>query len=56
VGKPEGKIPSGRPGLRLEDNIKTYLQEVGYRDVNGIAVAQDRALVNTGMNICVPYN
>jgi hypothetical protein len=42
VEKPEGKKPIGRPGLRLEDNIKTYLQEVGYRDVNGIAVAQGR--------------
>jgi hypothetical protein len=23
VGKPEGKIPLGRPGRRWEDNIKT---------------------------------
>ena len=29
VGKPEGKIPFGRPRLRWEDNIKMDLQEVG---------------------------
>jgi len=28
VGKPEGKIPLGRPRLRWEDNIKMDLQEV----------------------------
>jgi len=29
VGKPEGKIPLGRPWSRWEDNIKMDLQEVG---------------------------
>jgi hypothetical protein len=29
VGKPEGKIPLGRPRCRWEDNIKIDLQEVG---------------------------
>jgi hypothetical protein len=29
VGKPEGKRPLGRPRLRLEDNIRMDLQEVG---------------------------
>ena len=29
VGKPEGKIPLGRPRRRWEDNIKMDLQEVG---------------------------
>ena len=28
VGKPEGKRPMGRPRCRLEDTIKTDLQEV----------------------------
>jgi hypothetical protein len=28
VGKPNGKIPLGRPRRRWEDNIKTNLQEV----------------------------
>jgi hypothetical protein len=29
VGKPEGKIPVGRPKRRWEDNIRINLQEVG---------------------------
>jgi hypothetical protein len=29
VGKPEGKIPFGKPRRRWEDNIKMDLQEVG---------------------------
>jgi hypothetical protein len=29
VGKPEGKIPLGRPRHKREDNIKMCLQEVG---------------------------
>ena len=28
VGKPEGKMPLGRPRHRLDDNIKMDLQEV----------------------------
>jgi len=28
VGKPEGKIPLGRPRYRWEDNVKMDLQEV----------------------------
>jgi hypothetical protein len=30
VGKPEEKGPLGRPSSRWEDNIKMYLQEVGF--------------------------
>jgi hypothetical protein len=29
MGKPEGKIPIGRPRRRWEDTIKMDLQEVG---------------------------
>jgi len=29
LGKPEGKRPLGRPTLRLQDNIKMDLQEMG---------------------------
>jgi len=29
VGKPQGKRPLGRPRRRWEDNIKTYLVEIG---------------------------
>jgi hypothetical protein len=30
VGRPEGRRPLGRPRRRWEDNIKIYLQEVGW--------------------------
>jgi hypothetical protein len=50
VGRPEGRRPLGRPRRRWEDNIKMYLQEVGWRGVDWIDMAQDRdrwrALVN----------
>jgi hypothetical protein len=58
VGKPEGKRPLGRPRLRWEDNIKTYLQEVGGSFGDWMERAQDkdrwRALVSTVMNFRVP--
>ena len=57
VGKPEGKIPLGRPRCRWEDNIKMDLWEVGGGG-DWIELAQDRdrwwALVNTVMNLRVP--
>jgi hypothetical protein len=61
VGKPEGKIPLGRPRHRWEDNMKMNLQEVGWGagggggggGVDWIELAQDRdrwwALVNVVM-------
>jgi len=58
VGKPEGKIPLGRPRHRWEDNIKMDLQEVGCgsMDFTELAQARDRrwALVNVVMNLRVP--
>ena len=30
MSKPEGKIPLGRTRRRRDDNIKMYLQEVGF--------------------------
>jgi hypothetical protein len=42
VGKPEGKIPLGKPRRRWKDNIKRDLQEVGCGDMDWIDVAQDR--------------
>jgi hypothetical protein len=55
VGKPEGKRPLGRCRRRWEDNIKMDLQEVGYRSMDWIEMAQDRdrwrALVNAVMNL-----
>jgi hypothetical protein len=42
VGNPEGERPFGRPRRRWEDNIKLYLQEVGFEDMDCFDVAQDR--------------
>jgi hypothetical protein len=57
VGRPEGRRPVGRPRRRWEDNIKMYLQEVGW-GMNWIELAQDRgrwrAVVNAVMNLRVP--
>jgi hypothetical protein len=58
VGRPEGRIPLGRPRRGWEDNIKMDLREIGFGDVDWIHWAQDRdrwwALVNTVMNLRVP--
>ena len=57
VGKPEGKIPLGRPKRRWVDNIRTDLQEVGCGYVDWIGLAQDRdrwqTLVSAVMNLRV---
>jgi hypothetical protein len=57
VGNPEGKKPLGRPRRRRE-YIKTDLQEVGWRGMDWIYLAQDRnrsqALMNAVMNLRVP--
>jgi hypothetical protein len=42
VGQPEGRRPLGRPRRRWEDNIKMDLREVGWGDIDGIDLAQDR--------------
>jgi hypothetical protein len=58
VGRPEGRRPLGRPRCRWEDNIKTNLQEVGWRVVDWFDVSQDkgrwRAVVNAVMILRVP--
>jgi hypothetical protein len=57
VGKPEGKIPLGRPRRRWVD-IRLYLGEVGWGDVDWIGLAQDRnrwrALVNSVLKLRIP--
>jgi hypothetical protein len=57
VGRPEGRLPLGRPRRRWEDNIKMDLQEVGW-SMDWTELAQDRdrwrALVNVLMNLQVP--
>jgi hypothetical protein len=58
AGKPEGKIPLGRPRRRWVDNIKIDLGEVGCGDVDWIGLAQDRnrwrSLVNSALNLRIP--
>jgi hypothetical protein len=58
VGKPEGKIPLGRPIRRWVDNIKKDFIEIVWGGMNWIDLAQDReqwwVLVNTVMNLQVP--
>jgi hypothetical protein len=58
VGKPEGKMPLGRPRRRWIDTIKIDLLEIGLGGVDWIRLAQDRsrrrALVNAVMNLWVP--
>jgi hypothetical protein len=55
VGKPERRRPLGRPRRRWVDNIRMYLVEVGWGDVDWIGLAQDRdrwrALVNLILNL-----
>jgi hypothetical protein len=42
VGKPEGRLPLGRPRRRWVHNITMDLVEVGWGDVDWIGLAQDR--------------
>jgi hypothetical protein len=42
VGKPEVKIPLGRPRRKREDNIKMDLEEGGWEGVDWTQLAQDR--------------
>jgi hypothetical protein len=57
VGKPEGKIPLGRPRRRWEDGIRMDLRETGLGGVDWIRLAQDkdrrRAVVSAVMNLRV---
>jgi hypothetical protein len=42
VGKPEEKLPLGRPRRRWEDNIKMGIQEVGWAGTNRMDLARNR--------------
>jgi hypothetical protein len=42
MGKPEGKVPLGRPRCRWVDNIRMDLGEIGWGDMDCIGLAQDR--------------
>jgi hypothetical protein len=58
VGKPEGKRPLGRQRRRWVDNIRMYLGEVGWGDVDWIGLTKDRnrwrAVVNSVLNLRGP--
>jgi hypothetical protein len=58
VGKPEGKIPLGRPSHWWGDNIKVDLGEVGWDDGDWIGLSKYRnrwrAVVNSVLNLQVP--
>jgi hypothetical protein len=57
VGKQEGKRSRGRPRSRWVDNIRMYLGEMGWGNVDWIGLAKDRnrwrALVNSVLNLWV---
>jgi hypothetical protein len=42
LGKPEEKIPLGKPRLRWVDNIKIDLREIEWGGMDWIDLAQDR--------------
>jgi len=58
VGKPEGRRSLTRPRHRWENDLKMGFQEVGYRDMDWIELAQNwdrlRALENALINLGVP--
>ena len=58
VGKPEGRRSLGRPRLRLEDNIRMDLREVGCECVDWMELAPDRdrwrAIVSAVIKLRVP--
>jgi hypothetical protein len=50
VGKPEGKRPPRRPRRRWEDGIRMNLEDIGWRGVEWIQLAQDRDLLRAALN------
>ena len=57
-GDTEGKRPMRRRRCRWDDNIKMYIQEIGWMYVDWSHLAQDRdkwrGVVNTVVNLRVP--
>jgi hypothetical protein len=60
VGKREEKRPLATPRRRWVDNIKMDLREIKWGGMEWTDLAQNkdqwRALINTVMNLRVPYN
>jgi hypothetical protein len=42
VGRPDGKRPLGKPRCRREVNIKTYVREIKWGNMDWINLAQGR--------------
>jgi hypothetical protein len=58
-GKPEGRIPFGRPRRRRDDNIKTDLQEIRWEKWAGLIWLKTeklQTLVNAAMEVRFPQN
>jgi len=55
VGKPEGKLSLWRPKHWWEDNIRMDVTEIGWKGVDWMHLAQWWALMNTVMNLRVPW-
>jgi hypothetical protein len=57
-GEPERKRPLGRPTHRWEDNIKMYLQIIGWSGMDWIDLTEDRnrwrTVVDAAVNLQVP--
>jgi hypothetical protein len=54
VGKPEGKIPLGRPRRRWENNIRIDLRDREWGGMDWIDLAQDRDQWRALVNLRVP--
>jgi hypothetical protein len=54
VGRPEDKRPLSRPRSRWEDNITLILRMIGINESNWIRLAQDRAFMNSIVNLRFP--
>jgi len=48
VGRPEGKRPLGIPRRKWENNMKMYLQEVGWKVLTGLIWLR----IGTGVGSC----
>jgi hypothetical protein len=48
VGKPEGKIPLGRPRRRWVNNIKMDLTDIEWGGIDWLDLAQDRGCCEHG--------
>jgi hypothetical protein len=55
VGRPDGRTPLVRPRRRWQDNIKTYVQEEEWIDMERIDLAQDRDRWRAILNVVINF-